>query len=139
MSIFKCVQACMHNRGVIKIARIWGERRNLHVLAMKTRSRWSLGLLLLCSASAHFLFFYLFFFLLLFLSSFGLSIFLVFSPFSSSFFYTGDGSHGNCRVLVGCLVAIVVFFAGGLLCFQRKKMMNGNERSGRFSSCSLKF
>jgi len=42
------------------------------------------------------------FFWFLFLSSFGLSVFLVFSPFSSPFFYTGDGSRGNCRVPVGC-------------------------------------
>ena len=29
-----------------------------------------------------------------------------------------DGSRGNCRVPVGCLVAVGVSFAGGLLCFQ---------------------
>jgi hypothetical protein len=31
-------------------------------------------------------------------------------------------------VPVGCLVAVGVFFIGGLLCFRRKKMINGNEK-----------
>jgi len=106
----------MHSRGVIK-----------PVLAVKTRSRWSLGLLLLCSASAHFLFFYVFFFVSVSLFFWSLC-FSGLLPFLFSFFYTGDGSRGNCRVPVGCLVAVGVFFIGGLLCFRRKKMINGNEK-----------